>query len=840
MSYNFLKDEIKKTISSYSASIEMLENFLTFKDNNYILKHNIDSLFQILKFLNSSENIFILNGFMGSGKTVVCENIVNFISDEVLIFKNSYQEAINLDDVFLSMFKDFSMYHNEKKVILPKFDSSVFSEKINTYIKYCNVPMLFIFDSFEINMRSQDTQKDILDFLNFLSKFEKIKIIICSRTFRQEDLLSSESSMSYSLKAFSKEEMDEYLEQNNITGNKYEVDELYKLSRGHYLLLELSVLIMSLLDISLEVFASEYKKSSKNFLEFLISKILSVSSEKFTKFLVFLTAVRHGISKDFLIKHNIANEDDILFLIQKHVVSEKYGKYYLKDYIKNETNKIINAETRINVHRYLINLYENELPLKPFDRELFLSRLTMRQEIAYHSERANIISQDYLKNSKVQFSDVKDFNYIKYSGLKNNNVKEKKENKPSNEKRYYGKIKKIAPKTVLSDSDSLLLNMSSKDDDITKEFYSISSTKKEDSTIIETTENIPDSLNDYLEIAQNYEDAFNFSSAILYYKKALTYTNDDLFKEKEPVIYTKLAICHKKIQDLDETVRFYEKAYEIYAKTSLPKANEILLVIAKIYSEVYKFEKAKEIYNRVLYSSNNVDNEVKIRVYLEMAELEDNNSDSMASLKYIKIALSEAEKLSDIKLLSECYFKYALFADDAKQTDIALKYYLRCTQISNDPSVNFYLSSAYTNLAEISLENNNKTSAKMYYELAIEADKKTNNNEGLYYSYSKLALLYKGTSSEKEYELLYNALQVAKKFDDITYSVNTYFDLGDYYTENGDYKKALKSYILAGNLAPKHSYDELNQKVNNKVNKIKIILGEIEFNSILDEIKKKK
>ena len=161
----------------------------------------------LFEFFNKRRNVFILNGFMGSGKTYVADCILDFINENVLIFRNSYQEAINLDDVLLSMFKDFSIYHNEKKVVLPKIESNIFSEKINAYVKYCNAPMLFVFDSFEINMRSKDTQNDILDFINYLSHFSKVKIIICSRTFKQDDLISTDSSVSCSLSSLTKDEM---------------------------------------------------------------------------------------------------------------------------------------------------------------------------------------------------------------------------------------------------------------------------------------------------------------------------------------------------------------------------------------------------------------------------------------------------------------------------------------------------------------------------------------------------------------------------------------------------------------------------------------------------------
>ena len=280
--------------------------------------------------MESSDNIFILNGFMGSGKTYVADCFLDFISDDVLVFRNSYQEAINLDDVLLSIFRDFSIYHNEKKVILPKVESNIFSEKINTFVKNCNVPMLFIFDSFEINMRSKDTQKDILDFINYLSHYEKVKVVISSRTFRQTDLLSPDSCQTNTLTPLSTEEMQQYLMENAITGNQYEYDELFKATRGHFLLLELSVLIMHTLKLSLTVFTSEYKNSAKNFLDYLISKILSVSTERFSKLLTLLTALRHGVTGGFLVNQYFANEADIGYLLQKHIISEKFWQILFK------------------------------------------------------------------------------------------------------------------------------------------------------------------------------------------------------------------------------------------------------------------------------------------------------------------------------------------------------------------------------------------------------------------------------------------------------------------------------------------------------------------------------
>ena len=845
MDYDFIKDIFKPVVEDLRMDSSVLESFVADRDNSFILKHNLEALAKILLFLNSSDNIFILNGFMGSGKTYTADCFLDFIRDDVLIFRNSYQEAVNLDDVLLSLFRDFSIYHNEKKVILPKIETPIFSEKINAYIKYCNAPMLFVFDSFEINMRSRDTQNDILDFINFLSHFEKVKVVICSRSFKQSDLISADSSTSAVLKSLTNDEMYEYLEQNKIKGNKYECEELYKVTRGHYLLLELSVLIMQILDISLTIFSSEYKKSAKNFLEFLISKILSISSDKFIKLLLLLNALRHGIDMQFLINQHFAAEDDIEFLLQKHVISEKFGKYYLKDYVKTEFVKSVNTITKIKVHKYLIDVYEADLPLKPFERELFLSRLTMRQEIAYHTKRVETLDLELEKAGKPKLAEIQGFTYLSYS--RSSGVVPGMNNKPSSEKRYIKNIKPRPGKNSrfqLSREDVRLLNASKTHDIITKEFEEISKIetkdKEKNNEEINSFDSVPDSLEDYIEIAQNYETAFNFSSAIMYYKKALTYTNDEMFEVKEPVIYAKLAICHKKIQDSDEAVKYYEKVYQYYLNNSPDKANEILLSIAQIYSEVYKFDKAKEVYKRILYSPNGVSTSMIVRVYLDLSELEDNNLDVEAALKYAQKALSTAEKHAEVPLLCECSFKYALLLDDTNNTDLALKYYLRCVQYSSDTDVNAYLASAYSNLAAISSDSGNMSASKMYYELAIEADKKQNNYEGLYYSYLKLADIYKNDDFDKTYDILVKALNAAKKSDDISYVTAVYMEIGNYYLEIDDYKQSLKSYILAKTMAPQYLAEDMEAKINKKINKIKLMLGDVEFMKLMNEIKKKK
>ena len=493
---------------------------------------------------------------------------------------------------------------------------------------------------------------------------------------------------------------------------------------------------------------------------------------------------------------------------------------------------------------------EYVIDAKPFDRELFLSRQTMRQEIAYHKEKIQKAHEELIKTGKVKTSETKDFNYLTYS--KNSGYEKEQDKSQKNEKRYIQDLKKhtkIKRKGLeLSGQDFRLLQAASSSDSAEtklREFVDLQARNMqniflEENPVSDKKDEVPNSIDDYIEIAKKYEAAYNFSSAILYYKKALSYNNDESFSEKEPVIYINLAVCNKKIQDYEEAVRMYEKAYSIYSGVSLKKALQILLNIAQIYNEAYKFDKVKETYERILYSTEENSPETTIKCYLGLSELEDNNLETENALKYAKMALTEAEKYSDVKLLTECYFKYALLLDDNNNLDMAQKYYLRCIQTSANVEENLFLSSAYSNLAGISHEHNNISAAKMYYELAVDADKQTNNYEALYYSYTKLAELNKKDFPQKHYEYLVKALGAAKRFDDISYAVSIYYEIGEYYFTSEDYKRALKSYILAKNLMPSHISEKMQKKINNGINRIKILLGDNEFLKLLNEIKKKK
>lgn len=834
MNYNFLKDNLNLFLPDLSVDKAILNRFINERDKTFLLKHNIEGIEKILEFINNpKKNIFVLNGFMGSGKTQILNFISAFFNSNTLVFKNSYHEAINPDDILLSLFKDFSIYHNEKKINLPKTNTNNFSERINTYIKYCDVPMIFIFDSFEFNLRSKENQRDILNFINYLSNFEKVKIIISSKNFKAEELKNTLQIDHFTLTSIQKDDLYSYFKENDLSGSKYEMDELYSVTRGHFLLLELSVLIIKSNNLSLTTFTNDYKKSTKNFLSFLISKLFKLNSDKFIKTMLFLSTIRHSVSLDFLMFQDLTSIDDLENLINNQVVSVLFGKYYVKDYIKQEFLKSVKPETKLKAHAYLIDLYENELPLKPFERNMFLSRQTMRQEITFHSTKIQSIKDELEKIGRMKSSEPVDFNYFSYSKSsgydKLNNSSELK----SSKKRNHQKNDNITNK------ESLMLNISGKSDDISlkmKDISKIHSNEQANETVNkqnikdEKAVTVPSNLDDYVNLAKNSETTFDYLNAILYYKKALTYTNDVNFNEKKLDIYQNLANCYRKIQDIEEAVKFYQKIYNLSLNNNIDKGINAILNIAQMYVDVYKFDKALQVYNSILNSEINISPKLQVKIYLGISDVEDNINNIQAALIAVNKALAFAEKSADVSLKAECYFKYALLLDDINQTEKAIMYYNRCIQISNNPKENKFLSSAYSNLAELSIEAKNIVAAKSYFEQAINYDKILKNNDGLYFAYNKLASLCNINEQQKKRNFLFNALEYAKNFDDIKYAISTYIDIANSFYISKEFTNALKYFNIAKDLLPESAIN-LTAKINAKIDSINEKIKLSEFNS---------
>ncbi len=845
MFLNYKAEEILKETDKLSASIFSIK-----KDKNslFLLNHNSQALLKLFEFFKSEDKVFILKGHSGSGKSQLADLLIkNYISDNVLTFKFLWQTGTNLDDILLSIYKDFTVFAANRKIILPKTDTIIFSDKINSYIKHCTNEMLFVFDYLEIDFISQKKQDELCDFFNYLLKFPNIKILIISRALNPKDVKINNFVSSYALRPFSEEEINKYLIQNDIVFGEKELSKLIQDSGGHYIFLSMFISLAEILDIKPQELFSEYENKEMSFADFLLQKNLGLLSNKFLNLFYLLSVIRVGVSERFIISRNIVSKDDLEYLLKRKIITYEFGLYYLKDFFKSKYLQTIPTDIKRKIYSELINFYEALLPKKPFQRDILISRITMRKEIEACNDAIELLKMDKKKFNKP--SKDKNFNYLSYSTMSNSEWNTNVSGySPTNIPQISKEPSTTFGRANLSEKDVNLLNLNSSKDTLESKLTNIVNfseqqtsrvpeTKKQEEKVKEIKQT--DDFEKLIVQAKAKENEYKYREAIVYYEKALKQTENPLYETKRPALIFRTALCYRHIKETDKAVELLKEAAELYSKINRDKSITAFLCIAQTYSEVYRFDEAKAAYLKVLGFGKALPDNIFVRTNLDLAEIEDNNLNTEGAAGYANNALKAAEKSDNKKLLVESYFKYALYNDDLGNYSIAMKYYLKCVQATNKIEENSFLSPAYSNLALLCYEKSDIPNAILYHQKAIEIDEKLNNNEGLYFSYIKLSEIYKKSDYSKTYNYLIKALKVVRKSEDKTHLITVYIELGDCYFKTGKVKKAIKAYSLANKFIEEYSKFEELYTLEGKLSVLKNSIGQAKYSQYLKEIKRK-
>ena len=611
-----------------------------------------------------------------------------------------------------------------------------------------------------------------------------------------------------------------------------------------------------MLNITLSALYNDYSKKNLIIFDFLISKVLTLIPDRFFKTLWFLSLIRQGVSEEFMINQKISTRDELAYLTERMLVCREGDMIYIKDYVKETVKKTINAQTHHDIHKYLHELYESQLPKKPNERDLKISRSTMRRESAYHKEA---MEKPVEKQPQSTSKKSVDYKYISYSQSIQNDWNFQDSSISS------GKFLKPAPRGMetriknnmnqrklrLTDDELKLLNKlnlnvpnaeritndrgENKYMSLREEYAQARQPQKNQVPENKEIRQPVETLADVMAAASYAEQDFDFEKALNIYTKAYNMTESAGYNEAKPIIMMQTALCHRKMQNTDEALRCFNIASKLYSSVNPEKANEALYNMAEIYTETYNLEQAKNLYEKILASAQDLNSAFMTKVLLNIAETELNNSDYEKAVAYYVKALEIAEKLQDKKLICESAFKFALAYDDMGEVDKAFKNYVKCVQTSDDYEINPFVSSAYSNIAGIYEEQNLTDKAAKYYEEAIKTDEAHENWDGLFFAYSKLASIYQMKSITLAIDILNKALDAAKKLGDNVYIASTYTQLGDFYYQSNSNEDALKSYLLAKAVIMKQPNPENIRKIDVRINDMKQRMGASVYSKIISE-----
>ena len=827
----------------------------------FVLENNKENLENIYDFYGSEKPILFVNGFMGTGKKQVVNYSLNFLSKETIVLWYNCFETTILDDILLCFFNEFKKLQTQGIISGLKVKTENFTAKINAYFTSIEKPFVIVLNSYD-SIQKENLQ-EIVDFINHVIGFEKVKVVIVSRTLDRKSFDDDTKYERMTLSALDKGLFEKYLKQNKISFSSSQLDDLYKHTRGYYFYTSLTVSILKSKNYDIKTFMESFKLSFLSYNKFLEKEIIDIIPAISVQFFWLLCIMRHGVTSQILKQMHYYNEENIEFLTKNLLLVQSNGLIFVHDYFREQMDISIPENVSQKLHKFIIDFYESQLPLKPLERGILLSRQTIRNEIEYHTlflpkKVGEINTNAYKAMAKgLEF----DLSRIKQSkdaqSQQQIDIKEDSQQVyPRQQEKRPDYISTVSPNVSnvdinlndlpfkLTEDELKMLNNTSTGKNVSERMQSSINfdIKREDGDmpVQHEEQEFKETLMYCLQMANEEASKYNFKLACDWYKKALTFNKDENYINELPVIYTKMAYAYHKLNEIDNSLKYYSLAKEFYNQIGeIVKENYIKLNIANVYYETYKFDLAKTTLLEIISTKDNP-HILTTKAYIALANIEDSLSNGNLAFDYYKKALELSNTTMDVETLSELYFKYALCSDDRNDITTAIEYYEKCININRDPKVNKFLSSAYSNIATLYLEKRDNAIAVKNFLQAYQIDEANENYDGIYFSATKLAQIMQRKLPDKAIFYFKKAKQCAEKLNDIFYMASSLLALGDFYYGQKQDALALDEYFTALDLVKNDFSKDNIAKIEMRINDIKFRIGADKFAVIENEYKIRK
>ncbi|MCM1009928.1 MAG: hypothetical protein NC390_03480 [Fusobacterium sp.] len=765
-------------------------------ENSILLENSKGQVGKILDFLTSTNSVLLATGFLGTGKTSVVKNCLNALSEEtVLLWANCY-ESTNLDDIFLEFFEEFKNLTAQGKIKVPQAKFENFSQRINAYFYSISKPIVIVLNSFQALL--PENAQHILDFIAHLSEFAKIKTIIISRNSIQDKLTPSIKFDKINFKALDKELFQKYLTAHKIRIHGPVFEEFYKLTKGYYFYTTLALKIMAAKKMSPLDLMTAQVNSFLSLKEYLFREFLSMVDSVGGHLLRFLTVIRYPVNIRLLQSLNLYDEARIQMYAANSLIEIEHGNIYLKDYYKDITEGEIPDNVLVKLHRSCVELYEMQLPRKPEERDLLISRKTIRQEIEYHK---------IFLPKKVELSkNIEIFNAQAILPQPESRKEEEKPQLPPPPKPQPKELKDLLFVFDEAEENLLITDIANSLND-----FMLQAQAQEDA---ENEMGAAELLN----LINEAEKAYDFKHIITLGEKLLLKTDN---KELQALANNKIAHAYTGLTDAYNAQKHFTTAKNLYTElNNTAQALENEFYIAKMNYLMFKRAQAKEI---LLQLDKQADKSLQIKSSLLLFDIFMEEGDEEDAFETCKTAMKLINKSENPKTICELLFKCGLILEARGNTYRAIEAYEKALKFNENIEINHFLPQIYSNLTTLYAETDNLALAGEYAQKTLTT---ASTPEELYTANIKLAQL-KPENAEQHYE---TALKYAKELQDNFYRTSALMAYGDFLYGKTRILEALEKYFTAHKFAKNNLIKENMTNIERRILDVKYRVTEEIFN----------
>ncbi len=767
-----------------------------------IFQFNNSIINEIFKFATSSFDLLFLSGQKGSAKSETISKAVCELEKNNLIFAHFCFKNTSIDDFLLNFYDALRNFSMAQKISLKKFNTDNFQDKVSHYFKTIGENCIIIVENFEC----VEDNIEIINFLSHLASYINVKIIIVSRNNKKNLFRFKQIKVqNLIIEPVSKENFEAGFDLFSQDIEPQIKEKFYEITQGLELYLKMSAKYCAVTEIKLQDLVDEYERKNINsnltYEEFLVSKFISLTPGIYLNLFKTLSILNHPVDIKFLKEYELIDVDKIDYLSQNFLISFFKDEIYVKDYFKQYVVKNFSIQEKITRYGQIIDIYEHELTKSPKDRLIRLSRESMRKEIEYFQRLIPAINK---KNSQS----------MPYLGI-GGNWKDEKEDKKSKLAQRLAKIRERKNQLTKEDKNRLI-EQRLKD---TNQESLIEKNKEKNRDFITSL------INSSRDLSKNYK----YQQAV---KELLRAKEVDFEREFEIEIFILMAKNYEHLNDFNLAQKYYIEALRYAKETEDLRVCKIQFFIASTNKSLFRIDKAKAQFSQIAAANSNP-LLYRIKSYIELGEILEANSSLDEAITAYKNAIELSEGRNK-ELACKAYYRLAVLFDENSQTKEAIRYYKKNYQTSSTKSENKYYSISLTNLAQICIELSKYEQAGEYLKLALQFDSENEDWENMYFSQKELAKLYSNIDKITSTNYYKQALLSAQKLNDKFKEALVYFEIAEFYYDKQDDKNALINFLNAKKALKNNPKDENVQRINSRIQDIKIRLDATAFDLIIE------